>query len=185
MAMDDGATIIPGRGTIFIGPVGTTPPAYKTVDPNTPSTFAGWDCVGHTSRENNVSLSKDGGDATTKGSWWSEALRVTRESVDWGLTFNSLQVDRFTMGLAFGGGVVQAGGYIVPDAVVSVEKALFVLMVDGANRMGIELYRADMTLGDAPEIATDDFFEIQIAATALSSQGKRMKWHAPAFDAAA
>lgn len=185
MAMDDTATIIPGRGTVFIAPLGTTPPNYKTVNPDVSTTFAGWDCVGHTSRDNTVSLSKDGGDVTTKGSWWSEALRTTRESVDWSLTFNSLQVDRFTMGLAFGGGVVEDGGYIVPDAVVSQERALFVLMVDGASRMGILLYRADMTLGDAPEIAVDDFFEIQIAATSLSSQGKRMKWFAKAFDVAA
>lgn len=183
MAMDSATTLIPGRGTVFVAPTGTTVPTLNTVDPNTINTFTGWDCIGHTSRENTVSLSKDGGDVNTLGSWWDDALRTTKDPTTWSLTFNSLQMDKLTLGLAFGGGTSAAGKFTVPSVSATVSRALYVLMVDGSGRMAIHCPKADITLGDAPEVSVDGFFEVQLRATVLADGNRLMEWFHPGITA--
>lgn len=185
MALDNGATIIPGRGTVFVDMTGTAASFdYKTVNPRDPSTFPGWDCLGHTSRENTVALAKDGGDAEQKGSWWDAALRSVSEASAWSWTVNSLQVDRLTMGLAFPGGVIRDGAFWVPGAESEVDIRAFILCVDSTARLGIELPNTSMKIGDAPEISTEDFFEIQLLGQILSdpTTGDRIGFHHPSFD---
>ena len=80
MGFNPNATTIPGKGTVLIAPPDTAPLDYETIDP-TGILSGGWEALGHTSRENNVSLSKGGGDATQRGSWWDDALRSTYRSV--------------------------------------------------------------------------------------------------------
>lgn len=183
MAMNDNATFLPGKGTAFVGTVGATPPVMANIDPLTTTTYTGFECIGHTSRENTVGLSKDGGDVSVIGSWWNEALRTRKEPVTWGLTLNSLQMDNLTLGLAFGGGTAAAGVYTVPDTVASVQKSLYVLMVDGTARMGLYFPKCDITMGDAPEVSTDSLFEIQLSATMLSTAGSLFKIYHPAITA--
>lgn len=185
MALDASATIIPGRGTLFVTEDLTAKfPDYKTVDPRTPSTFTGWDCLGHTSRENTVALSKDGGDAEQVGSWWDAALRETREATTWSWSANSLQVDALTMGLAFPSGKVENGAFWVPGADTSKPVKVFILMVDGTGRMGIGLPNTSVAIGDAPEIAVDGFFEIQLSGSILSDEatGNRIGFFHKNFD---
>ena len=63
----------------------------------------------------------------------------------------SLQIDRTTLDLAFNGVVdPEDYGYIVPSAITAVERALFILAVDGTERLGLYNPRASITLGDAP-----------------------------------
>ena len=185
MSMDSGAVFLPGRGTVFTADPGTTPFDYKTVDPRDPSTFEGWDCWGHTSRDNTVALSKDGGDSTQLGSWWDAAILDSRAPTSWSWTANSLQVDRTTMSMAFPGGEVRNGAYWVPSADRTIEKAAFILMEDGSgNRMGIYLPHTPLALGDAPEIDIENFFEVQIAGSILSddTSGDRIGFFHPKFD---
>lgn len=183
MALDPATTIIPGRGTVFVAPVGTAVPTLATVDPTQASSFTTWDCIGHTSRDNTVSLNKDGGDVNTLGSWWDSALRTTVDPVTWSLTFNSLQMDKLTLGLAFGGGTAASGKYTIPSSSATVSRALYVLMVDGTGRMAIHCPKTDITLGDAPEVAVDGFFEVQLRATVLVSGSTLMEWYHPAISA--
>ncbi len=193
MALNANALILPGRGTVFVGDPDETPPTVAqlaTISPTSPPT--GWDCLGHTSRDNTVAYSKDGGDATQRGSWWDDALVTTYDPVNWSLTVNSLQVDELSLGLAFGGGVLDdvAGTYIFGN-VTAVDKAVLVLMVDGAKRLGIYHPNTSMTLGDAPEVSVDAFFEIQLLAQLLNSTattgpyaGRRFGFISPALVAA-
>lgn len=189
MALNNAAVFLPGRGTVFVADPGTPVPNYKTVDPGDPSTYEGWDCLGHTSRDNTVALTKDGGDTTQLGSWWNEALRTSKEAETWGGTANSLQIDRTTLQLAFPSGSVKTdsngNAYYDFGGSATIEKAVFVLMVDGTGRMAINQPRVDVSIGDAPEIATDGFFEIQLAWTALQEDatGSRIQWYHPALDA--
>lgn len=185
MALNNAATILPGRGTVFVGEPGVAPPDYKAIDPLDESTYPDLECIGHTSRDNTVALSKDGGDATQIGSWWDEALRTSYESTTWGLTVNSLQVDALTLGLAFGGGTAQDGYFAVSAATQAVNKALFVLCVDTSARMGLWFPNTPITIGDAPEIAVDKLFEVQLSASVLTDNatGERFRIYHPALDA--
>src|SRR5690242_9840379 len=101
MALDANALILPGRGTVFVAPVDTAPPTntqLATISPTAPPT--GFECLGHTSRDNTVSYNKDGGDVTQLGTWWDDAVSSTQDPINWSLTVNSLQVDALTLGLA-------------------------------------------------------------------------------------
>lgn len=185
MALNSDATILPGRGTVFLADRDTAAPDYKTVDPTKPDTFTGWECLGHTSRENQVSLSKDGGDATQLGSWWDAAIRESREASTWSWTVNSLQVDKTTLKIAWPNGEVRDGAFWVPGADTTASKAAFILMVDGDTRAGIYLPNTPMSIGDAPEIDLENFFEIQLSGSILSSPttGDRIGIYHPSFDA--
>lgn len=182
MGFNANATTIPGRGTVLVAPPDTTPPDYETVDP-TGALSGGWVALGHTSRDNNVSLSKSGGDATQRGSWWDDALRATFDPITWSVNVNSIQIDQVTLGLAFGGGTHDGalGTYDVAGSITPQEKALFILIVDGATRMGIYIPNTAITIGDAPQIAVDAFFEITLTAQMLNSEttGNRFRFMHP------
>lgn len=177
MPLNDNAVIIPGRGTVFHGEPGLAPPDLDTLDPLDPATYTGWTWLGHTSRENAVSLSKSGGEKTTKGTWWNTALRATTSAIEWDLTVNALQVDAGTLALAFPGGAVDPdrdGMFVVGDNVGSVEKAVFVYMIDATAHAGLWWPKVDLGLGEAPTIDPENFFEIQLAGKSLSMDGERM-----------
>lgn len=196
MGFKSNATVIPGKGTVLVADPDTAAPAdYLTLDPTDVDVLTGeltdapgWEGLGHTSRENNVSLSKDGGDVTASGSWWEEVLRSTRAPTNWTVTVNSIQVDALTLGLAFGGGTLDtvAGSYDVGD-IVPQDKALFILIVDnGGNRLGLYIPNTSVSIGDAPEFAIDAFFEIQLSGAIQNSTttGKKFRWYHPALKAA-
>lgn len=186
MAFNSAATIVPGRGTVLVAAPNVAPPDFATVNPDdaTALTAINWAALGHTSRENSVAMSKDGGDPTTRGSWWDSALSTTYADTNWEVTVNTLQVDSVSLGLAFGGGVHTAASkrFAVKAAITAQEKALFILMVDGPTRMGIYIPRASVSIGDAPEIDPENFFEIQLAAQILTSAaGDRFQLFHPAL----
>jgi hypothetical protein len=188
MAFDSAATIVPGRGTVLTAAPNTPPPDFDTVDPTDTAALTAilWDALGHTSRENAVAMAKEGGDPTIRGSWWDSALATTYSDVNWEITVNTLQVDSVSLGLAFGGGVhtPASSRFAVKSTIQAQEKALYILMVDGPTRMGIYIPRASVSIGDAPEIDPENFFEIQLAAQILTSTaGDRFQLFHPALGA--
>lgn len=188
MAFDSASTIVPGRGTVLVADPNTAAPSFETLDPTDSAALAliNWDALGHTSRENAVAMAKDGGDPTIRGSWWDSALSTTYTDVNWEVTVNTLQVDAVSLGLAFGGGVHTPASkmFAVKSTITAQEKALYILMVDGPTRMGIYIPRASVSIGDAPEIDPENFFEIQLAAQILTSAaGDRFQLFHPALAA--
>lgn len=169
MGLSAGSVIIPGKGTVFTGPPNAVPPVKSTLDPAAPSTYTGWDNLGHTSRDNAVALSKEGGDATNLGSWWDPNLVSNRDAVTWSFTVNALQLDLLTLQLAFPSGRVSGGKFVIPSGGGSTEQAVYILCIDGTKRMGLYFPRASISLGEAPSISTDSFFEIQLAGSLLSA----------------
>jgi len=178
--------IIPGKGAVFLADTGTTPPNYKTLSPLSPTTP--WECLGHTSVENQIALSKDGGDATTFDSWWEAAIEVQRAATTWSVNVNALELSADTFDLAFNGtleNTSETGGYLVPSEIKAVTKAMFVLAVQGDKRMGLYFPNVSITLGDAPEFDAEKLFEIPLSASILSYNGNVMEWFHPSFDKAA
>lgn len=186
MAFNADAVIIPGRGTVLVADPDTAFPDYKTVDP-AGEIEGGWVCLGHTSRENMVEISVEGGELTTKGSWWSPNLRSARSPRIFGGKVNALQMDKATMELAFPGGKHDQGksSFAVPSIARDVLKSLFILAEDQTGqRMAVGLYRASVSLGDAPSFDVENFFEIQLSWSTLDSTktpGFSQEWFHPAL----
>ncbi len=181
MALDAGKTIIPFRGNVLVAPVDTTPFDISSFVIGDDSTYGGFESLGHTSRENSVALEKDGGDAEQKGSWEDEGLDAVYEPTAWSSTVNALQMDRATFELAFPGGEwdEETQSYDVGN-IGTVERAVMVVFAPGDKRAGFYMPRGQITLGDAPELDVEEFFELQLRIQALSSQTtrKRFRWFA-------
>jgi hypothetical protein len=175
MALNPNALIIPSRGLVFKGDVDATPPAATALATITDtSTPLGTNtvCLGHTSRENLPAYSKDGGDVNSFGSWWLDAIDSTVDPTTWTLTVNALQSDATTLGLAFGGGTLSAtNGTFDIGTVTNTPCSLLVLMVGGSKRRAFYHPNTLTSIGDAPELATDAYFEIQLQASLLASAG--------------
>lgn len=176
--------IIPGKGAIFKGAVGADVPNYKTLSPLGTQT-GGWSCLGHTSKENMVSLSKDGGDVTSFDSWWEAAIDVQRAPLTWGVTVNTLEVTKDNFDLAFNGKLEtesETGGYLVPADIQATEIALFILAMQGTKRMGLYIPRVSISLGDAPSFDAEALFELPLSASILSYEGNVIEWFHPSLD---
>lgn len=173
--------MIPGRGAIFTADPGTEAPDYLTLSPT--ASGPDWTCLGHTSKENAVALGKSGGEATSFGSWWADALAVIYDAVSWDISVGALQIDKGVLDLAFSGSIDTDGGYIVPAAVNAVDKAVFVLAMQGTKRMGLYLPRVSITLGDAPTFDPSKLFEVPLKGTVLADENALMKWYHPGLTA--
>lgn len=179
LTLNDDAVVLPGRGTALIAPPGTAFTAANLdslrLDADPVVIPASWLWIGHTSSDNNVALSKSGGDKTTKGSWWSKALRTTIADIDWDVVINALQVQTEILELAFPGGALNStsGVFEIPDTISTVEKALLVYIQDGSQHMGLYWPKVSISVGDAPSIDPENFFEIQLSGRAMSYAGKR------------
>lgn len=180
MALDAGQIILPGNGNVLLAPEDTAPfnPAQFIIGDEA-SYGTGWESLGHTSRENTVALSKDGGDATQKGSWEQEGIEAIYDPTQWSCSVNALQLGQETFELAFGGGTWNAAdqSYDMGN-VAPVTRALMVILVQGTKRAGFYMPKASITLGDAPTIDVEEFFEIQLNGQALMSStlNYRMRW---------
>lgn len=170
MGANKSAMIVPGKGTLFIADRTATFPtdplaAFSLT--GTPPT--GWTNIGHTSKSNTASFSRDGGDKTVLDSWLQDAVEVIYAATNWGLTINSLQTDEDNLDLAFDGSFDADGGYIIPAASTGLEKQAFLLATDGTGKLGFWMENINATIGDAPSIDTANFFEIPLALSILAA----------------
>jgi hypothetical protein len=175
-AADPTKLIIPSRGLIYKGDVDATPPAASALaslsDTVVPTGPGNWVCLGHTSRENLPAYNKDGGDVNTYGSWFNDAIDSTTDPTTWSVTINALQSDATTLGLAFGGGTYSsANGTFDVGTVTQTPCSLLILMIGGTKRRALYHPNTLTSLGDAPEIAVDSYFELQLQASLLNSAG--------------
>lgn len=170
MAANDSALIVPGHGTVFYAPRGVALPAdpLDAFKLNTDAP-AGWTDLGHTSKENAVELSKDGGDKSQLDTWYADAVRVVYAAEQWSMTVNALQMTKETLDLAFRGEHDPVKGrYVIPAATRATEGQIVVLMQDTTGSMLIYAPNTQTTLGDAPSINTENFFEVPLSISILS-----------------
>jgi len=179
MALDSSAVVLPGRGYIFIHDTpGTTSPATTVTALNALSLEAAtiattWRNLGHTSRENSVSRFRDGGDTTTLGSWQADSLFASTEPVTQGLTFNQLQFTNDVLKAYEGGGDISAEDlFDLPDSPIAQEKAMFLVMVSGATRVGLYVPKVALSAADGSEAAPDSLYEWPLRATFLKETAK-------------
>jgi hypothetical protein len=129
-----------------------------------------WVNVGHTSRDDLPEFGYDGGDLETRGTWQNESLREveTKPVADY-LVFKLHQFDSGAFELYYGKDASAVAGVfgVAGGTTVPVEKALFILIVDGDNKIGFHAHKASFRRDDAVEMATDEFAALPIRATLL------------------
>lgn len=197
MATNKGALIVPGHGTLFLAPENTAVPANPltafSLFNNPP---AGWENIGHTSKDNTPAFTRDGGDATNLDTFLQDNVRTIYDAVEWGLTINALQVDKSTLDLGYNGWVDTDGGYVLPAVQSGVNKALFLYLYDQTGSLGFYIPSATLSAGDVPTIDAANFFEIPLAAQihpadatviALDGSGRQglLKWYKSTITASA
>ncbi|MDH6462057.1 hypothetical protein M2302_002232 [Micromonospora sp. A200] len=155
MAVNDNATLVIGSGNYLTAPVGTAIPA-DLLAPTTP-----WDNVGHTSLEEILSISSEGGEATTIGTLQNKSLRTKYSARTETIAITLQQFDEKGLKLYYG-----SNAEVLPDGMVGVpsdpeptEAAFLAIFVDGENHFAIyapraEIYRADdLSLADTESLA--------------------------------
>lgn len=169
MAQNDGSVIIPGQGFMYLAPVGTPRPVAPT-DPASP-----WENLGHTSTEDNFTISRDGGDSEVLRTWQNPNLRERREPTNFIFQWTSLQVDNTVLGMYFGGGdTAEAGVFAVTSSTGAVEKAFYTRIVDGDNEVGLYVPKVSITSEDDAEADIEYFLGFPLRATVLQVSGSNL-----------
>lgn len=166
MSVDATKMVIPGRGTVFHAPKNTPCPSNPlgpsgfTLTGNPPS---GWTNLGHTSKQNTLAFTKEGGEPEKLGTFLADAQRTIYSDLSWGMTVPALQFDGDVLDMAFNGDFnPETGGYIVPGSVVPVEAALFVYFKDTTGALGFWVPNTVVTLGEAPGTDPANFYELPL-----------------------
>lgn len=180
MALNDNAVLIPGTGRVYLAAPGQAAPP----DPRNP--VDPWQVVGHTSRDNGLTITRDDGDSEIKGTWENPRLRERRDPTQWAITFQLHQVDNNTLELFFGpGDMTQPGRFGVAGDAAPVERALFVRMIDGSAEAGLYLPRVSIGAEDDIEVDVENFLAFPVRASVLQITGSNlMDWLSPNLGAA-
>ena len=169
MALTDSAVIIPGTGYMYLAPAETAKPASLTT-PATP-----WDNLGHTSREDGLTITRDGGDSEVIGTWQNPSLRERRDPSVFAITAFLHQVDNTVLELYFGDGDIDTEGeFGVTSVTGTTEKALYVRIVDGTNEVGLYVPKVSIAAEDDVEVDVEGFLAFPIRATVLQVTGSNL-----------
>lgn len=177
MSVDATKLVIPGHGTVFHAPKNTLPPtagleAFSLTANevmNNDTVPVAWKNLGHTSKQNTIAFTKEGGERESIDTFLADAVRTSTGSVSWGINVAALQFDADNLDLAFDGDFDPAtGGYTVAGS-GSVETALFLYFKDNTGSIGFWLPNTEMSLGEAPSVDTAQFLELPLTASILSA----------------
>lgn len=169
MPLSDSDVILPGTGFLYIAPAETPQPASLTA-PASP-----WDNLGHTSREDGLTITRDGGDSEVLGSWQNPSLRERRDPSTYAITAFLHQFDNNVLELYFGpGDVSEAGKFGVTSVTATTEKALYVRIVDGANEAGLYIPKVSIASEDDVEVDVESFLAFPVRCTVLQVTGSNL-----------
>lgn len=173
MALNDAAVVVPGAGHVYFAPVGTPKPASLT-NPGSP-----WDEIGHTSRDDGLTITKDGGDVTVLASWQNTNLRSRTDPIVYALTLHLLQVSNTVLKMYFGGGDISvADTFGVGVNPSPQEYAMFVRIVDGPTEAPLYIPKVSVIADDDVEVDVENFLSFPIRATVLGVTGSNlMEWY--------
>src|SRR5690606_953331 len=151
-------------GYIYIGEVGVaTMPTPADIASFSAATGlgAGWEQIGHTSRDELPEFGFDGGETETRGSWQNASLKVvtTEAPVDY-VTFNLHQFDGRGLELYYGQANNSAtpGVFGVENTPLSgIQKALCMVMVDGEFKIAFYSPKSDIRRESAITMSVDEF----------------------------
>ena len=175
--LNDAATLKIGSGHFYRAAVDTAPPTNL-------ATLTGWDEIGHTSLEDILAFSSDGGDATTLGTLQKPVLKTAYSPRTESFTFNLAQFDMESLKLYFGSNMASIDGGTsewlgVPLTPAPTNSAFLLVLTDGVVSIGLyapkaELYRADdMSFSDTESLQS---LPIQVKPVASGSNTYAYAW---------
>jgi hypothetical protein len=155
VALNDNATLVIGSGNYLTAPVGTELP-LDLLAPGTP-----WEAVGHTSLEDILAVTSEGGEATVIGTLQNKTLRTKYSTRSETLGFTLQQFDKAGLKLYYGSNAPElANGLVgVPTDPIPTTCAFLAIFVDGENVFAFyapkaEIYRSDdMEMSDTESLA--------------------------------
>lgn len=169
MALIDSAVYIPGTGFIYAAPAETVIPANLTAP------AAPWDNLGHTSREDGLTITRDGGDSEVIGTWQNPSLRERRDPTTFAITAFLHQVTNDVLSMYFGpGDTAVADRFGVTSSTATIEKALYVRIVDGTNEVSLYVPKVSISSEDDVEIDVEGFLSFPVRATVLQVTGSNL-----------
>lgn len=179
MALIDSAVIIPGTGQVYTAPAATSIPGSLTA-PASP-----WENLGHTSRDDGLTITRDGGDSEVLGTWQNASLRERRDPTTFAITMHLHQVDNSALEMYFGtGDITTANQFGVTTAVGTIERAVYVRIIDGDNEVGLYLPKVSISSDDDVEIDAENFLSFPCRMTVLQVSGSNlMTWIGPELGA--
>lgn len=178
MALNDLAVLKAGAGHFYTAPIGTAMPADLTAP------GVQWTHMGHTSVQDILTASSEGGDVTTLRSLQSKSLRTSIAPRTESYALNLLQFDKPALKLYYGANAVDTATGIRPSQnPVPTEAAWLVVFVDGNTVSGIYAPKASFFRGDDFSVAdTENLAQLNLKVTPLAYQTNdwTIEWVIPA-----
>lgn len=178
MSVNDKGLIRATRGAVFYAPAETGIPtegvkAFTLDGDQVAAGEATWQNLGHTSDDNRLAFSADGGEAETKDTWLMAGAATTYSPTMLKVAGHLLQADADSLKFLFSGWDSGDGGVIASAAKKEQSLALFVLAYDSAKatKFGIYLPKTSFTYSSDGliDLASDSFVEFGFEAQALTS----------------
>lgn len=169
MALNDSAVYIPGTGRVYVAPAETVRP-LSLVAPATP-----WEELGHTSRDDGLTITRDGGDSEVIGTWQNPSLRERRDPASFAITMQLQQIDNNSLEMYFGGGDASVvGEFGIPTVSETTERAVYVRIIDGANEIGLYVPKVSIAAEDDIELDVEGFMSLPVRMTVLGVTGESL-----------
>ena len=138
-------------GNYFIGPVGTKPPT-DLLNPAAP-----WENMGHTSLDEILGVSSDGGEATVLGTLQAKQLRTARSARTETMRVNLQQFDATGLKLFFGANMSPTSDDArfsgVPSSPQPTKVAFMAVYIDGENTFALWAPSVEILRGDDFDLA--------------------------------
>ena len=173
--LNDAAVAIISTAKFYVAAVNAAVPTNYLAP-----TAGTWTNFGHTSLENILALSSEGGDVTVLGTLQSPQFRtkVAPRTDSFGLVSNQFDEDHYKM--YFGSNMVQDTTtklWSVPNAPTAVEKSFLAVFEAGDYAFAIHSKRAEFKRNEDLSLdSTDAIAGIPIQVTPLSYQGATSNW---------
>jgi hypothetical protein len=166
MAIDNDAVLKVGTGHFYTAPVGTALPS----DLRNPG--GSWTHMGHTSVQDILSASSEGGETTTLRSLQNATLRTTTAARTEAFVMNLLQFDAAALSLYYGANAtVDGNGHVqVPSTPVPTEVAWLVVFYDGQTTAGVYAPKTSIIRNDDLSISdTENLAQLSVKVTPLQN----------------
>lgn len=178
MAIDNNAVLKVGTGRFYTAPVGTAIPS----DLRNPA--GSWTEIGHTSVQDILSATSEGGETTTLRSLQNKTLRQTVAARTEAFIMNLLQFDSAGLKLYYGSNAaIDGSGYVaVPSTPVPTEVAWLVVFYDGNTTAGIYAPKVSILRNDDLSISdTENLAQLSLKVTPLNYAANdwAIKWITP------
>jgi hypothetical protein len=166
VAVSDAATLVINTGNYLTAAVDTPLP----VDLRAPG--IAWTNVGHTSLEDILTLSSEGGEATVLGTLQNKSLRTKFSTRTESMTFTLQQFDAAALKLYYGANAptLADGSIGVPTDPEPTIKAFLAVFIDGDNEFAFYAPKAEIIRADDVELSdTESLAGLPLSVTPVVS----------------